>query len=76
MTKEDLLAVFSYLNDCVKDGLMIELRQISLMKFLANENFARQSIDKLRQHNFDVLSIAESYSGIPDEKVMNMAKKR
>lgn len=76
MTKEDLLAVFSYLNDCVKDGLMIELRQISLMKFLANENFARQSIDKLRQHNFDVLSIAESYPGISDEKVMNMAKKR
>ena len=26
LKKEDLQAVFSYLNDCVKDGLMVELR--------------------------------------------------
>jgi len=26
LTKEDIQAVFSYLNDCVKDGLMVELR--------------------------------------------------
>ncbi|MEQ8812866.1 MAG: DUF433 domain-containing protein [Imperialibacter sp.] len=26
LTKEDLQAVFSYLNDCVKDGLLVEIR--------------------------------------------------
>lgn len=26
LKKEDIQAVFAYLNDCVKDGLMIELR--------------------------------------------------
>ncbi len=26
LTKEDIQAVFAYLNDCVKDGLMVELR--------------------------------------------------
>jgi uncharacterized protein (DUF433 family) len=27
LTREDLQAVFAYLNDCVKDGLLIELRK-------------------------------------------------
>ncbi|MFW6309482.1 MAG: DUF433 domain-containing protein [Prolixibacteraceae bacterium] len=26
LKQEDIQAVFSYLNDCVKDGLMVELR--------------------------------------------------
>lgn len=26
LAKEDIQAVFAYLNDCVKDGLMVELR--------------------------------------------------
>jgi len=26
LSREDLQAVFSYINDCVKDGLMVELR--------------------------------------------------
>ena len=26
LTKEDLQAVFSYLNECVKDGLLVEIR--------------------------------------------------
>ncbi|MEQ9098923.1 MAG: DUF433 domain-containing protein [Imperialibacter sp.] len=26
LTKEDLQAVFGYLNDCVKDGLLVEIR--------------------------------------------------
>ena len=26
LKKEDLQAVFAYLNDCVKDGLMVELK--------------------------------------------------
>ncbi|WOK07992.1 DUF433 domain-containing protein [Imperialibacter roseus] len=26
LSKEDLQAVFAYLNDCVKDGLLVEIR--------------------------------------------------
>ena len=26
LKKEDIQAVFAYLNDCVKDGLMVEIR--------------------------------------------------
>ncbi len=26
LKKEDIQAVFSYLNDCIKDGLMVEFR--------------------------------------------------
>ena len=29
LKKEDIQAVFSYLNDCVKDGLMVELKNKS-----------------------------------------------
>jgi uncharacterized protein (DUF433 family) len=27
LKKQDIQAVFAYLNDCVKDGLMVELRK-------------------------------------------------
>ncbi|MBK6264918.1 DUF433 domain-containing protein [Marivirga sp. S37H4] len=27
LKKEDIQAVFAYLNDCVKDGLMVEIRK-------------------------------------------------
>ena len=29
ISAEDIQAVFAYLNDCVKDGLLVELRQKS-----------------------------------------------
>ncbi|MCF6351804.1 MAG: DUF433 domain-containing protein [Cyclobacteriaceae bacterium] len=29
ITREDIQAVFSYLNDCVKDGLLVEVSQKS-----------------------------------------------
>ncbi len=29
ISAEDIQAVFAYLNDCVKDGLLVELRQQS-----------------------------------------------
>jgi uncharacterized protein (DUF433 family) len=30
LKREDIQAVFAYLNDCVKDGLMVELRNKSV----------------------------------------------
>lgn len=43
------------------------------MVFLANENFPMPSIKILRQHDYKVISIAEQYSGISDEEVLNKA---
>lgn len=41
--------------------------------FLANENFPRPSIKLLREKGLIVKSIQEELSGIPDEKVMDLA---
>lgn len=43
------------------------------MKFLANENFPKPSIDLLRSNNMDVLAVVESSPGISDESVMRIA---
>ncbi len=43
------------------------------MKFLANENFPKPSIDMLRNNGCDVLSISEIKPGSSDEVVMQMA---
>lgn len=45
------------------------------MKFLANENFPLPSVVFLRQHGFEVRSVAEKYAGYTDEEVLNIAVK-
>ena len=43
------------------------------MKFLANENIPLPSIGILRNEGYDVLSIAESFAGIKDVDVIDIA---
>ncbi|HUA83190.1 MAG TPA: DUF5615 family PIN-like protein [Bryobacteraceae bacterium] len=43
------------------------------MKFLADENFPRPAIMILRQNGFQVVSIAETKPGAPDEDVLALA---
>lgn len=43
------------------------------MKFLANENFPVPSIQFLRNHDIEIISIAEDFQGISDEQVMKIA---
>ena len=43
------------------------------MKLLANENFPLASKKILAQNGFDIIHIGETNSGIPDEKVMEIA---
>ena len=40
------------------------------MKLLADENFPRPALQALRHAGFDVLSIAETNAGAPDEEVL------
>jgi len=44
------------------------------MKFLANENYPFPSIKILREHGYDVKSVAEDSFGIADTDVLNIAK--
>ena len=44
------------------------------MKFLANENFPRPSVEILRNAGYDVLSVSESKPSIADEEVIKWAK--
>ncbi|MFT4033455.1 MAG: DUF5615 family PIN-like protein [Siphonobacter sp.] len=43
------------------------------MKFLANENFPRASIDWLRSNGVEVWSIQENNPGISDKQVMQLS---
>jgi predicted nuclease of predicted toxin-antitoxin system len=43
------------------------------MKFLADENIEREFIDALREANFDVISVFESYIGITDDEILQIA---
>ena len=40
------------------------------MRFVADENFPRAAVEALRQNGFDVLWIAETCPGAPDEEVL------
>jgi hypothetical protein len=44
------------------------------MKFLANENFPKPSINIIRNAGFDVLSVGDSRPSISDEEVVKWAK--
>jgi predicted nuclease of predicted toxin-antitoxin system len=43
------------------------------MRFLADENVSRRVIERLRSAGFDVKSIGEMKSGIPDKDVLSTA---
>lgn len=43
------------------------------MKLLADENIEREFIEALRDADFDVLSIRESYVGIADDEILRIA---
>ncbi|MBS4073175.1 MAG: DUF5615 family PIN-like protein [Algoriphagus sp.] len=43
------------------------------MAFLANENFPWPSVILLREHNIEVISIAEKFQEISDQEVMSIA---
>lgn len=43
------------------------------MKFVADENFPRNALRRLRQAGFDVASIAETSPGLPDTAVLAFA---
>jgi len=43
------------------------------MRFVADENVSRLVIERLRSDGHDVISIAETRSGAPDEDVLNAA---
>ena len=43
------------------------------MKFLANENIPKASVNFLRKNNIDVKSIGESLPGISDNQVIDLA---
>jgi predicted nuclease of predicted toxin-antitoxin system len=45
------------------------------VRWLVNENFPAPSIIVLRAAGHDVLSIAESYSGVADTEVLSLARK-
>ncbi|MGC2236918.1 MAG: DUF5615 family PIN-like protein [Pyrinomonadaceae bacterium] len=43
------------------------------MKFLADENIERGFVEALREANFDVVSASESYTGIADDEILQIA---
>lgn len=45
------------------------------MKFLANENFAKASVLRLRKMGYDITSIGEDDPGVTDSSVMATAEK-
>ena len=54
----------SYIFPCLK---------LPKRMFLANENFPFPSIALLRKYGYQVISICETYSGISDESVLELA---
>lgn len=43
------------------------------MKILADENIEREFIEALRESDFDVLSVRESYTGVADDEILQVA---
>ena len=43
------------------------------MKFVADENFPREALHRLREFGFDVASVAETNPGLPDSGVLALA---
>ncbi len=45
------------------------------MKILADENIEREFIEALREADFDVLSVRESYIGFTDDEILRITEK-
>jgi len=45
------------------------------MRILADENIEREFIEALREANFDIVSVRESYVGIADDEILRVAEK-
>lgn len=43
------------------------------MRILADENIEREFIEALREADFDVLSVRESYVGLTDDEILQIA---
>ncbi len=43
------------------------------MRFLANENFPRTSVNRLRELGYDIASVIEDSPGVPDFEVLERA---
>jgi hypothetical protein len=46
------------------------------MKLLADENIEREFIEALREADFDIISVRESYIGIADDKICKLPKRK
>lgn len=57
------------------NGGPLSVAKNSVVKFLANQNIPRQSIQLLRQYEYEVYSISESALGVSDIKVIEIAQK-
>ncbi len=44
------------------------------MKILADENIEREFIEALREADFDVVSVRESYIGFADDEILQVAE--
>ncbi|CAN5878571.1 hypothetical protein BH11BAC7_BH11BAC7_28590 [soil metagenome] len=56
-------------------GAVFPNHEISLMKFLANENFPFPSTRLLRDAGIEIKSISENFPGIADKTVIDIARK-
>lgn len=45
------------------------------MKILADENIEREFIEALREAGFDIVSVRESYIGVADDEILQIAEK-
>lgn len=46
-----------------------------MMKFIADENIPLEVIKKLKDKNFDIISISEKKRGLDDEEILSIANK-
>lgn len=46
------------------------------MRFLADESIERKVVERLRLGGFEVISVAEIVTGLPDEAVLALARQK
>lgn len=74
LTPESLQAVFAFIQDCIKDGLLYSNAQDSIaLKLLANENIPMAGVTFLKSKGYDIKAIGLDSPSISDEEVMKIA---